>query len=813
MAAIENEIDRALAADADQAEAGGDAGVRDVLIACSSPGGFKRSPAGQLTPAAIIFDAITLGMPGAVVTWVTDGANITFVGNQAQLAAADMDVDKSIITATLTLDGVNYERSITIQTLQDGTLGATTYTWIRYADTAAGGGMSNDPTGKAYIGLAHNKPTAVEGNDPADYAWSLIKGTDGIGVKGNDGVTLYTWLKYSASADGTGMTDIPSDSTMYLGIAVNKTTAVEGTDKTEYTWSKFRGADGVSVPGSRGAGFYRTTGNAWDDATADAVTPGGNVVGDIVLISNGVVSYVKEWSGNSWFYPGQFFPGNIIVEGSIFGSALKAGTVEVYHPDGRPILTLGGLQPQFAAAGTKNSDLAPDIRAAASASSDLTLIGRGCTVTGTSATKYTTSAAWNADVYSTQKFGGGAFASAKTTSYCYVGFGLNNDGEADSNFASITFWFETTDDGYLLAWVNDEQIWQGTYSPGDELYISYDEVYVRWYRNGILVKDLASNLGTTPLGFDSTFFTPGATISNIRCGPFQSALWSKTGGPNRPQDNATVGAPSGTMVGGTEAGLVASRALAGEAAYNAQAGFNTALNAKLNAAGNQVLTGPIALQDGGALVSGTPDDGTVISATGFAFRQAGQTLLAATASGLLVKGDISGSTGTFGAVRIGSSLALQATAYNSDNGIWQGFVGDVPKLSIVHGSSKLLYDPSAAQPLQIINSAMTGAQLNPPTASPINNLSVSLTNGPTRSIGSRALTLSGGVPPYANFSWIDTSGENAIYIDNGDTQTATFRAGGNNEQKTAKIIGSATDSNGILVSRSFAIIATFGTPP
>ena len=43
-----------------------------------------------------------------------------------------------------------------------GNDGVTYYTWIRYADDANGNGISNDPTGKKYIGFAYNKPTATE---------------------------------------------------------------------------------------------------------------------------------------------------------------------------------------------------------------------------------------------------------------------------------------------------------------------------------------------------------------------------------------------------------------------------------------------------------------------------------------------------------------------------------------------------------------------------------------------------------------------------------------------------------------------------
>ena len=53
--------------------------------------------------------------------------------------------------------------------------------------------MSDNPTGKAYIGLAYNKSTPTESTSYSDYSWSLIKGADGAkgdtGPKGETGAT------------------------------------------------------------------------------------------------------------------------------------------------------------------------------------------------------------------------------------------------------------------------------------------------------------------------------------------------------------------------------------------------------------------------------------------------------------------------------------------------------------------------------------------------------------------------------------------------------------------------------------------------
>lgn len=123
------------------------------------------------------------------------------------------------------------------------------YTWIKYADDAQGNGISNDPTDKSFIGLAYNKETATESDTASDYTWSRFRGedgTDGIpGPAGEDGKTTYTWIAYSDNADGSGMYQVPTDTTKYIGITVNKDTATESTDPADYTWSRFRGEDGA----------------------------------------------------------------------------------------------------------------------------------------------------------------------------------------------------------------------------------------------------------------------------------------------------------------------------------------------------------------------------------------------------------------------------------------------------------------------------------------------------------------------------------------------------------------------------------------
>lgn len=146
--------------------------------------------------------------------------------------------------------------------------GQTLYTWLKYADSPTSG-MSDDPTGKKYIGLAYNKTTATESTNYGDYNWSLVKGADGApGPSGDDGQSLYTWIKYATSASGANMSDSPDGKT-YIGLAYNKTTATESSNPADYTWSLIKGADGKDGNG------VKSTSVTYQASTSGTVVPTG----------------------------------------------------------------------------------------------------------------------------------------------------------------------------------------------------------------------------------------------------------------------------------------------------------------------------------------------------------------------------------------------------------------------------------------------------------------------------------------------------------------------------------------------------------
>ena len=83
---------------------------------------------------------------------------------------------KTVFTYT---DGNQTVTYTVAQNGQDGQDGITLYTWFKYADDEQGSNMSDSPVNKKYMGVAYNKNTEEESNNPADYVWSLIQGADG----------------------------------------------------------------------------------------------------------------------------------------------------------------------------------------------------------------------------------------------------------------------------------------------------------------------------------------------------------------------------------------------------------------------------------------------------------------------------------------------------------------------------------------------------------------------------------------------------------------------------------------------------------
>lgn len=113
----------------------------------------------------------------------------------------------------------------------NGIDGKTYYTWIRYADDKNGNGISNISEGKAYIGIAYNKETATESNNPKDYTWTKIKGDDG---KPGSDANVPSYIQ-STKITGTRVESCELAGNIITGSEIRGSTMIGGDEQGVYT--------------------------------------------------------------------------------------------------------------------------------------------------------------------------------------------------------------------------------------------------------------------------------------------------------------------------------------------------------------------------------------------------------------------------------------------------------------------------------------------------------------------------------------------------------------------------------------------------
>lgn len=167
---------------------------------------------------------------------VSDSAGKTYIGQYTDFTQAD-STDPTKYSWTKIKGETGAQGPQGVQGAK-GADGKTYYTWVKYADSPTSG-MSDNPSGKKYIGFAYNKTTGTESTDYSDYSWSLIKGEKGD--KGDKGSTGNTGAQ---GATGNGIKSI----TYYYARTTSQTapsagnitsTTMPALDATnKYLWQK-----------------------------------------------------------------------------------------------------------------------------------------------------------------------------------------------------------------------------------------------------------------------------------------------------------------------------------------------------------------------------------------------------------------------------------------------------------------------------------------------------------------------------------------------------------------------------------------------
>ena len=169
-------------------------------------------------------------------------------------AGSELGNNSGEITLTFTCDGkqvpMKYGWSKSIQA-PPGADGKTYYTWIKYADSPTSG-MSDNPSGKAYIGIAHNKTSATESTTYSDYNWSLIKGETGADGNGITTIKQYyarTTTFSKPSAESITSTTMPELDNTYRYLWMKEVIAfTKSENQTVITLIAARGDNGEMSP-------------------------------------------------------------------------------------------------------------------------------------------------------------------------------------------------------------------------------------------------------------------------------------------------------------------------------------------------------------------------------------------------------------------------------------------------------------------------------------------------------------------------------------------------------------------------------------
>lgn len=662
---------------------------------------FKISKAGANSPASITFTAVgqnTAGVPSFTIPVGTATLSAGSNASQKVLTFANMTTDS--VTVEVTLDG--QKDRVTIYKLREG--------------------QDGQPGVDAIVGLLTNESvTLPAGSNGVVSSFSNAVCTMVMYKGAADDSANWTYafspasasnrLSYTTSGSTVTLTGMAAGvDSSYVDITASKAGAASVTKRIFVTKSKA----GASVTGARGAGQYYVVGSVWSDVVAQAACPGGPVVNDQVTISNGTVTYTKRWDGSVWYVPGAYLSGDLFVEGDINGSKLKVGTVQVTTPAGVPVVTIGGLQPGFEAPGTKNSELAPSIAAAAATAdwdgiADIpyqSILNNDDSVAlgfNPSFSDWTGNypAGWSNAATSNLPVKEMTIKRLGKWSMKYTGNGSTNMGITKAfEFKNTSGAFEPLQEGTFLSGTIDmylANIVSGLPQVIVRLYHSsvmgnpYTDLPVKpqatadmWQRVQFKHK-LAAGLRIHAIRFyffgsysgNGGHYNGTVYFDNFRFALFDSSLDNtaisigadgRLGGAGGGQVtinglgysgalDATKGAPAGTMVGGTEAGLVASRALNGDTALSAVNNASTGLASKLATAGNQSLTGPIALTANGAVVVGTVNDGVRINTGGIIGRKAGSTTFSIAADGTaLFGGALAAAWGTLGKLQVLDTL-------------------------------------------------------------------------------------------------------------------------------------------------------------
>lgn len=217
----------------------------------------------KIYDAAVSYEVELAYLPDGIK--IGDTVNIVDDAGELYLSARIMKLESSICndeyTATLgeyklKSSGISEKMESLAAQFEKLAKNRTFYTWVVFADTETGAGISLKSAGKTYMGIAYNQTTKQPVlTDTSIYAWVKVVGDQGIaGEPGKDGLTSFFHVRYADVPNPTA-NQMRKDTGKYIGTYTDYTLE-DSTDPTKYTWRKFQGDDGEDgadgVPGNDG---------------------------------------------------------------------------------------------------------------------------------------------------------------------------------------------------------------------------------------------------------------------------------------------------------------------------------------------------------------------------------------------------------------------------------------------------------------------------------------------------------------------------------------------------------------------------------
>lgn len=167
---------------------------------------------------------------------------------------------------------------------------------------------------------------------------------------------------------------------------------------------------------------------------------------------------------------------------------------------------------------------------------------------------------WQVNLWSRESYAGSAMVSGE-----FVGtdafIGLSFNGQNLDTYTQLEFAIYARGDNQVEIHESGQGRGGVAVPPTGVFAITYDGVTVKYWNNNTVFWTTTVTVYPNWVmfaGFNAYRINEG--VKNIQFSTFTDNAWGSVGGANRPADNATVGAPNGTYVGGTLAQTVADNA-------------------------------------------------------------------------------------------------------------------------------------------------------------------------------------------------------------------------------------------------------------